>query len=126
MLNAGQLIGSVGCASCTQLVIWTNASFGTGGSHGWLMQPPILPAHHTNSRPGSFALVKVPWSEDTGVKSNESAVTFVALNIAPEGVLSALFNDPSKAKLVPEGKRELLTGLPGQLTVQIFPEHTID
>jgi hypothetical protein len=111
---------------CTQLVILINASFGTGGSQGLLGHPPILPAHDTNSRPGSFAFVNVPWSGDTGAKSNEFAATFVALNIAPGGVFSALFNDPSKAKLVPEGNRELVTGLSGQSTVQIVPEHEID
>src|ERR1700731_202864 len=60
------------------------------------------------------------------MRSNESGRMFVGLNIVPKGVLSALFSDPSKANCVPDGKRELLTGWLGQLTVQVVPEQEID
>ena len=118
-------MGTVGSTARTQPAICANVSFGTGGSHGWLGHPLQSPAHQTNSKPGSFALVNVPVTEDAGVKSNEFVAMFVAENIVPAGVLSAAFNDPSKAKFVPDPKRELLTGLLGQSTVQVVPEHVI-
>src|ERR1700722_16050068 len=117
--SAGQLIGTDGCTLCSQVLIWANASLGTGGLQGSLGHPPIFPAHQRNSRLGSLACVKVPSATPGALKSKESDLILVALNRWPAEVLRLGFCEPVNAKLTPEGRRELFTGLFGQDTVQV-------
>src|SRR5579871_3938469 len=123
MPRTGQLIGTDRAAVWIHPVMSVSAELGTGGIHGCAGHPPMLPAHHRNSRLGSLRAVKVPLSGPAGLNAKESGPISVAVNIWPGGVLRLRCSEWSKAKRTPEGKRLGVTGLCGHLTLHFIPQH---